>query len=242
MERDFSNKPLSKRAWELEDLWDQISSIWHPYEGPMQNLFRIASYIIPFVPGLGWSIFILEKIGAFFGYGLADLGAAIDRFAGWAPSTRLSITENEFVSRVAGQFNPRSSDDITSLMTADSFVGNFLSENQDKVLKVLQHAASKEEDEELQKFAWLGGLFKLIRLFPQALRGLWAGVKFLLLAFGFSKVGDIYASVSGTTKAPGALMLEETEDTSKDEDDEISSVNLEGLITDPTKLIRPLIG
>jgi hypothetical protein len=203
---------ISKRAWELSDLWEQISSIWHTNEGFCENLFRILSYLIPFVPGLGWGIFILEKIAAFFDMGLASLGAAIDRFLGWAPSETLNISQESFYDGIK------------------DFFGNILKPK----------AAASEE--EMVKLAWLGGLLAMVRAIPRVLTLLWTAVKFLLLAFGFSKVGEIYSAVTGTTEPPGAAMLRERTEEEKETSglSEEQAQSLMGLVTDPSKLVQPI--
>lgn len=202
---------LSKRAFEIEDLWQQISSVWHTNEGFCENLFRISSYLLPFVPGLGWSVFILEKIAAFFGFGLADLGAAIDRFAGWEPSNNLNIGQSEFSSV------------LVDFITTQSKSVN----------------ASKNL-EQITKTAWFGGLIKLIQLLPRAIVPLTNAVKFMLLTFGFSKVGEIYSAVSGTTKAPGALMLENSKPQKTELLSEENISAFKDLISNPLNVVKPL--
>lgn len=207
-------RPISKRAWELTDLKDAIASIWRSNEGFCENFFRILSYLVPFVPGLGWGVFVLEKIASLFGYGMSDLGGAIDRAMGWAPSTNLSITENDLSDGVGG------------------FLKDLMKPN----------AASSEE--EIVKIAFLGGLFKLIGAIPKLIPILWKAVKFLLLAFGLTKVGDVYSTLSGTTVAPGQVLLEQTTDKKEDKEKDVglTQENLEGLmglVTNPSALMQP---
>lgn len=69
---------ISKRAVDMSTFKDEIVRLWSPTKGPFQNVFGLLSYAIPFVPGLGWGIFALEKIASLFGLGLDDLGKWID--------------------------------------------------------------------------------------------------------------------------------------------------------------------
>jgi hypothetical protein len=145
--------------------------------------------------------------------GLAALGAAIDRFLGWAPSETLNINQESFYDGIKG------------------FFGNILKPK----------AAASEE--EMVKLAWLGGLLAMVKAIPRVLTLLWTAVKFLLLAFGFSKVGEIYSAVTGTTKPPGAAMLRGLTDEEEKETSGLSeeqAKNLMGLVTDPSKLIQPI--
>ncbi len=76
------NKHISKRAIGLEDLKNTIFHLWHPNEGPFQNIFKLLSYATPFIPGLGWTIFIIEKVASLTGYGLENLGKYLDQQLG----------------------------------------------------------------------------------------------------------------------------------------------------------------
>ena len=79
MAASYSNELyLSKRAVNMAAFKDEIVRLWNPSEGPFENIFGLLSYAIPFVPGLGWGIFALEKIASLFGLGLDDLGKWID--------------------------------------------------------------------------------------------------------------------------------------------------------------------
>jgi len=203
---------ISKRAWELSDLGETIMSIWRSNEGFCENFFRILSYLIPFVPGLGWSVFVLEKIATFFGYGLADLGGAIDRALGWGPNPSLHIQEEDLSEGVGG------------------------------FLKDLLKPSAAATEEELVKLAWFGGLLKLIGAIPKILPILWKAVKFLLLALGLTKIGDIYTQATGTTKAPGQLYLEDLEKKDKEKEEGLTEESMQGLmslVTDPSQLVQP---
>lgn len=205
---------MSKRAFEIEDLVEQIKSIWHVYEGPMENVFRVLSYLIPFVPGLGWGVAILEKVASLFGYGMGDFGAAIDRFVGLKPES--DIEERDL-------------DDVSG------FISNMLK------------AKAQNDEEIIKKTAWFGGVIKLITSVPKAMRLVWLAVKFLLYAFGVSKIGEIYTIVSGSKKSPGQRYLENQSkepDTPSDsgEGSGLMSVeqakNLMELAKDPTQLTK----
>jgi len=216
-------KPISKRAFGLDDVVKQIKSIWRPHEGFCENLFRILSYLIPFVPGLGTAAFILEKIAAFFGYGLSKLGKIIDDAMGWQASESLKIEENKFLQGV----------------------GNV-------IRNLVQSSEAKSEDE-LVKIAWFGGIVKLIKFLPKILSVLWKAVAFLLMAFGFTKVGDIWQQSVQTTKAPGELYLEKdkpeekvevvkNKEHDKNKNYNMSDEGIKGLmnlVTNPEQLVAP---
>ena len=71
---------ISKRAVGLEDLKTAILHLWHPDEGPFQNVLgRILSNLTPFIPGIGLATFVIEKVASMNGYGLGDLGKYIDQ-------------------------------------------------------------------------------------------------------------------------------------------------------------------
>jgi hypothetical protein len=208
----MTGNAISKRAWELSDLGETIKSVWRQNEGFCENFFRIITYLIPFVPGLGWGVFILEKIATFFGYGLSDLGKAIDNAMGWAPNTNLQIQENDLLEGIGG------------------FLKNLLKPS----------VGATEND--IIKLAWFGGLLKLIGAIPKLIQILWKAVKFLLLAVGLTKIGDIYAQTSGTTKLPGQLYLEDTNNHEIPESKDFTDENLEGLmsfVADPSQLMQP---
>lgn len=201
---------LSKRAFELADIAKHIASIWHDYEGPMENVFRILSYLIPFVPGLGWGIFVLESIATFFGYGMSDLGAAIDRAAGFKPGQ--PVREKTFL------------DSATSVL--EGFFTRTAESNTDMV-----------------KLASLAAVMKLVGGIPRALGLVWQAVKFILLAFGLSNLGEIYTSATGQKKKPGEIYLSNEE--VKDKADKLLTTEQVGklvdVVQDPAALTRLFI-
>jgi len=73
----YSNLYLSKRASMLDSLKEEIVKLWKP-GSPLASIFSLLSYAIPFIPGLGWGAFAIEKIASFLGLGLEDLGAMLD--------------------------------------------------------------------------------------------------------------------------------------------------------------------
>lgn len=213
---EYYNPPLSKRASQLEGLWGQIASIWRPTEGFFQNFFRILSYLIPWVPGLGWGVSVLETIGSFFGYGLANLGALIDRVLGWGPSPQLSITEEAFSKNLSGTLS-----------------------------MLLAQKKSASNEEEMIKLSSFEGFTKIAGFLPKLIKLLWNAIKFVMLAYGFTKIGDIYSAVTGTSKMPGEIALEQVSDKKeekKDKDKKDISIDpkaLMGLVSDPKQLIQP---
>lgn len=79
-----------------ETIKQNIISVWRTNEGFFENLFRIGTYIMPFIPGLGWLWFIIDKIlSVGFQAGLEDAGAKLDKVLGLAPGS--DISESAFM-------------------------------------------------------------------------------------------------------------------------------------------------
>lgn len=93
---------LSKRADSKEYLKKQIESLWRVNEGPLENIFRMSSYLIPFVPGFGWAIFALEKIASLVGYGLSDLGKQLDIEMHNSPGPNATLDEDDLALALEG--------------------------------------------------------------------------------------------------------------------------------------------
>lgn len=208
---------------ELQQVTDKIRQLWRNREGPFENIFRLLSYMVPFVPGLGWGVFALEKVASMFGWGMGDLGGALDKAMNLDPGTHLGMPDNEDIER-----------GVTTMFEQQ------------------QKAASSNE--ELQKVASIGGLFRLIGGAGKISRILFSVLKWLLLAFGITKLGDMYAGATGQTGTPEKGILDEiTEDeekekpkgpayTSEDVSGLMDIMNPEGLANmfNPIKLLNPL--
>lgn len=83
--------PISKRAANVEPLKKLVLSMWRQNEGPFENILRLITYLIPFVPGLGWTAFILEKVASIvLNMGLEDIGRYIDKALGLHPGSEIS--------------------------------------------------------------------------------------------------------------------------------------------------------
>jgi hypothetical protein len=65
--------------------------MWRQNEGPFENILRLITYLIPFVPGLGWTAFILEKAASIaLDMGLEDIGRYIDQALGLGPGSEVN--------------------------------------------------------------------------------------------------------------------------------------------------------
>ena len=87
---------MIKQADVPEDVKKAIAFVWRTNEGFFENLFRVATYVIPFIPGLGWMVYVLDKFASMgFGMGFEDLGKWIDQQLGLSPGSE--ITEEHFM-------------------------------------------------------------------------------------------------------------------------------------------------
>ena len=169
MAASSDNLYISKRAGAMETVGDQILSIWRVNEGPFQNFFRLFSYATPFVPGLGWVVFVLEKIAGAFGYGLSDLGKYID--------STLTLGANQ-------KFDLGDVMNRLSIWLSEVFGDE------------PQAIASLNDDDQIVKIALFGGLIKMIGgakvVVPKIIKVLMAFVSWLLIAVGANHVDQIY--------------------------------------------------
>lgn len=168
----YSKLYISKRAVDKERIKNEILGIWRTNEGPFQNIFRLFSYAIPFVPGLGWGVFLLEKLAGALGLGLSDLGEYLDRGLGLSAGSDFDLSDA--LGRIA----------------------NWL-----KGLFSKMPALAHHEDEQLRKLAFLGGLLQLIgggaRLVPKLISLIGSVVGWLLLAVGANNINNIYKMAEG---------------------------------------------
>lgn len=79
------NPPISKRA-DISNIVDKyISTVWKSEDGFFENLFRIGTYLSPFL-GIGWVPLLLSGLGsAFLGVGISDVGRWVDQKLGISP-------------------------------------------------------------------------------------------------------------------------------------------------------------
>jgi len=178
VEHELSNRYISKRALELSQVTNKIKEIWRVNEGPFANIFRILSYAIPFIPGLGWTVFALEKLAAFFGWGMGNLGGALDREFGLQPGSEIP--------------------------SIDQLTGGL-----DRMFGVVTAANGNEEI--IKKAGIISSVLKMVGGTKLIARFLWSVVKWLVLAFGVTKLGDIYTAATGTTKMPGEFLMGDNE-------------------------------
>lgn len=78
---------ISKRASSTDDLKAIVFSLWKDDRGPFENILGLASYTMPFITGLGWAVFIIEKVASLFGYGASDFGKWIDKELNLGPGS-----------------------------------------------------------------------------------------------------------------------------------------------------------
>jgi hypothetical protein len=106
---------ISKRAVGLDDFKTAILHLWHPDEGPFQNVFgRILSNLTPFIPGIGLATFVIEKVASMNGFGLGALGKYIDQQLNLYPGSNVNpehfdkggqLLEQLFKAKNAGSKN-----------------------------------------------------------------------------------------------------------------------------------------
>jgi len=107
---------ISKRA----GIVDKLKSLWEDDQGPWENIFRLASYSVPFIPVFGWKVFILEKAASMlFDIGLQDFGRWLDTEQGKGPGSNLTesdaIRAGQLVSERAKATAGRSSDELRKM-------------------------------------------------------------------------------------------------------------------------------
>lgn len=98
---------MNKTA-DIELFKDIVSKAWHQNEGPLENIFRIITYAMPFVPGLGWMTFALDKLASLaLGLGFEDLGAWFDKKLNLTSGSELN--ESKFLNLASEFENNKSS-------------------------------------------------------------------------------------------------------------------------------------
>lgn len=159
---------------ELDQMGDMIkNTLWRNSEGFFENVLRLFSYAIPFVPGLNFSIYIIEAIADSFGYGLSSLGKYLDKLFPVDPGTTA-----EELEAMAPQMSQ-------------------------KLMGELKTASQSWDDDQIRKVAFLGGMFKLIKYVPKVIGYLIKAAKWFMLAAGVTTVGNLYSAVTGEGKGDG---------------------------------------
>lgn len=180
----YSNLHISKRAADMEKLKQEILGIWRDNEGPFQNIFRLFSYAMPFIPGLGWVSFLIEGIASAFGYGLSDLGAFIDKELGLSPGVDFNTQE------------------------ATQDVSNWFAQIVDGKM-----AGASLNDEQIVKVAFLGTLLKMIgggaRIAPIVFKVLTSLIGWLLMSVGANHISDIYKMAKERAKGVATDVMKE---------------------------------
>ena len=162
---------MNKQAEVSDSVKQAIAFVWRQNEGFFENLFRIATYLMPFVPGVGWVTFILDKVSStVLGLGIEDLGKWFDQNLNLSPGT--DVTEEHFMS-----LEPN----LTSTMEAKSSV--------------------MMRDGQMVKVAFLWGLLKLLgggglkTIWGKSWSVIKAAMGFLMLTFGASSMNQLYQNI-----------------------------------------------
>jgi hypothetical protein len=111
---------ISKQAAELDMLKQLILSLWNKSVGPCENIFGLLTNIIPFVPGVGWGPFMLEKVLSFLGFGLDDFGRLIDKELGLGPGSDFAAAQvdslNDIIKKwIIGKIATKSDEELKKI-------------------------------------------------------------------------------------------------------------------------------
>ena len=147
---------ISKRAGALEYLKDNL---WRDREGPLQNIFRLGSYILSLMGWSGVAFLALDKYLSFkYQMGVEDIGKWLDSKLGLGPGDSV---EQHHVGQI-GQL-----------------IDGFL-------------VQAEADNDNITKLAFVGGLLKVIGGGKMIASIVWKIVKFLIVALGLTKLGDLY--------------------------------------------------
>lgn len=124
---------ISKRANDLDKVKEVVVSLWDQGAGPLENILGLASYFIPFVPGLGWVVFAAEKIASYFGYGLNDLGRYLDQELGLGPGSDLNVGQKAKIQQVL-QYKVKAAK-YNGAITKQAFFGALLAKGVPAIVK-----------------------------------------------------------------------------------------------------------
>lgn len=162
------------------------STLWRPDEGPFQNIFRLGTYLMPFVSGWGFVLMIIDKLAsALFNISVEDFGKWLDSKLGLGPNS--DVTQDVL---------NRGQNEVLNLLQGIEQTGS-------------------EELNHIVKVAFLGGLLRWLglsagRSFSRSRGGgltwlvktifavIGKAVGFLTIAFGANKLNDIYKMVIDT--------------------------------------------
>ena len=154
------------------DMLKAVSVVWRDNEGPFENLFRLISYSPVLFAGFGGLLVtLIDKFASWFGYGLEDFGAYIDKKLGKGPK-----------SDVSAQDVPALNNLFTGLLEAKAASQN------GQMVKVAGLGSI---------FKLFGGTGKLVNLIISLVLRAFA---FVAMALGAASTGDIYNKVKGAVK------------------------------------------
>lgn len=77
----------------MKQITDFVSSMWRNREGPFENLLRLISYGVMVIPGVGWLGFALVQLASALGWGLGDIGGAVDKYLHLEPGPELRMPQ-----------------------------------------------------------------------------------------------------------------------------------------------------
>jgi len=171
------------------------STLWRTDEGPFENLFRLGTYLMPFVSGWGFVLMILDKLAStLFKVSLEDFGKWLDSKLGLGPHSDvtqdvLNRGQNE-VLNLLQKMEQTGSEELDHIVKV-AFLGG--------LLRWLGFAANRG----YRGYRNKSGLTWLVKTIFSVLG---KAIGFLTLAFGANKVNDIYKMVIDT-RSPQAQGL-----------------------------------
>lgn len=113
---------ISKKASE-EALKEKTFEFWDTSKGPLENLLGWARFAVPFIPGLGWTAFIIELVAdKVFGFGADEFGAYLDKLLGFGPGTELTEAKLEQALKMQEE-NLLKSSSVNHQLVKEAFLG-----------------------------------------------------------------------------------------------------------------------
>jgi len=162
-----------KRQADNTDLLKAVSVVWRDSEGPFENLFRLISYSPVLFAGFGGLLLtLIDKFASWFGYGIEDFGAWLDKKLGKGPKSDVT---------------PQDADNLNNLFMG-MLEAKAALDNNGQMIKVAGLGGI---------FRLFGGPGKLAKMITSLILRAFA---FIAMALGASSTGDIYNKVKGIAK------------------------------------------
>lgn len=215
MERTMQQISKKARSETLNALKDVALSLWDNQVGPLENLFGLFAHLVPFLPGLGWAVWLVERVATAFGYGMNDLGRWLDGELGFGP--RSDVTVDTFDRGVGSGIRK------LFLKEAGNIKGDSFQKNASASLL-------------------LRGLLSKL---PFVTKWLWRGVRMILTAAGVEKVKDMYDAKNLMQQVvPKNLVNTQIESEEQDEKEEETGFDAEKMMNflkNPMKTLQPVV-